>query len=167
MFAFVTMPERGAADRLLAQVCDRGRAAGYGFVAMVDAQLAPDCDCDMTLRLLPDDVLHPISQDLGSGADACSLDVGALELAVAHTAGMMAALPDAPLILNKFGKIESGGRGCCSLIAQALDEGRRVLISVPDQTRAEFDAFSGGFAHPLPADEDVLFRFLWADGKEL
>lgn len=164
MFGFVTLTEKGGADRLLAEIAARAEAEGRAIVAMVWADVPTSRDCEMFLRLVPGGAVRSISQDLGAEADACSLDVGALEQAVADTARALAAMPpEVPLILNKFGKIESGGRGSRPLIAAALEAGHPVLISVPPETRADFDAFAEGMAEELPADADALYRFLWAE----
>lgn len=161
MFGFVSLTEKGGADRLLARLAAQIAETGVPVVAMVWADVPTARACEMHLRLLPGGQVRPISQDLGADADACSLDVGALEGVVAETSVALARAPQGtPLILNKFGKIEAGGHGCRQLIAEALETGHPVLISVPAQTRADFEAFAGDMAEELPPDPEALLDFL-------
>lgn len=161
MLGFVTLTEKGRADALLADLAADLADAGAPLVAMVRAPVAGERACEMHLRLIPAGRVTSISQPLSSGADACTLDAGALELAVEETARAIAAAPEgAALILNKFGKQEAAGRGCRPLIGQALDAGMRVLISVPPETRPDFEAFAEGLAEELPPERAALAQFL-------
>jgi len=158
---FITLTERGRADALLADLAEDLRAAGTPLIAMVRAETPDPRPCEMHLRLLPADRIVSISQELGPGADACTLDAGALEGAVAETARAIAVAPaGAALILNKFGKQEAAGRGARELIGQALEAGRAVLISVPPETRAAFLDFAGDIATELAPDPAALRAFL-------
>ena len=163
---FVSLPTRGAADQLLAELARRWAAAGRPCVALVRAApeaLDPARPCEMALELWPGGQIYPISQDLGPGAEGCSLDAGALELAAAAAEAALARAPaGAPLILNKFGKQEAGGHGLRPLIGAALAEGRAVLLSVPPETRAAFDTFAEGLAAELPPEIAALDDFLRA-----
>jgi len=161
MLGFVTIAEKGAADRLLADFAAGLEAAGRPVVAMVRAELPAARACEMALRLYPSGEVAPISQSLGAGADACTLDAGALEAAVMTTTVALAtAAPGAPLILNKFGKQESEGHGSRALIAAALEAGHPVLISVPPATRAAFLDFAGDLATELAPEPQALGDFL-------
>jgi len=161
MLGFVTMAEKGRADEALADLAADLVAAGRPVVAMVRECLPGERDCEMHLRLVPSGRVVSISQPLGPGADACTLDAGALEMAVAETArAIEAAAEGTVLILNKFGKQESLGRGCRPLIGQGLEAGMRVLISVPQESRAAFDRFAGDLAEELPADPAALAEFV-------
>lgn len=161
MLGFITCTEKGAADRLLARFADRLVAAGRPVVGMVRADVPQRFDCEMHLRLLPDLGVRSISQDLGTEAEACSLDAGALEEVVAQVnRSLDMAEPGTVVILNKFGKQEAAGRGCRDLIARALETGLPVLISVPPETRAEFDAFSAGLGEELAPEIDALESFV-------
>lgn len=112
MLGFITVRKKGQADALLAALAEAARRAGLPVVAMVRAPMPEARACEMHLRLLPEARVIPISQPLGPGAEACTLDAGALEGAVAQTALAIAAAPaGAVLILNKFGKQEAAGRG--------------------------------------------------------
>lgn len=162
---FLTLAEKGRADALLAGLAEEMRAAGRPLIAMVRAPTPAPRPCEMHLRLLPADRVVPISQELGPGADACTLDAGALEQAVAETArAIAAAAPGTAVILNKFGKQEAAGRGARALIGEALAGDLPVLISAPPETRAAFDAFAAGCATELPPDPAALAAFLAGQG---
>jgi len=79
----------------------------------LQVRLGPeDCDCpDFALRSLGDGQIRAISQDLGTDAQGCRLDGGAL----ADVAGeLMGLLDQGPrlLVLNRFGKTEAEGGAC-------------------------------------------------------
>ncbi|MDV7270132.1 DUF2478 domain-containing protein [Thioclava sp. A2] len=160
MIGFITCTEPKRADRLLADLADMLLVEGLPVVGMVLADIEGVSPCDMHLRLLPDGPVVGISQDLGAGADACTLDAGALEQAVAMVGAHLAQVPEgAILILNKFGKQEADGRGCRQLIAQGLEAGLRVILSAPPETRAMFDVFAADFATEIPPDLSALAAF--------
>lgn len=161
MLGFFTCAEKGRADALLAALAAALEGAGVPVAGMVRAAMAGERACEMHLRLLPSGRVMSISQPLGPGADACTLDAGALEEAVAATARAIEAAPEGSvLILNKFGRQEALGRGGRGLIGQGLEAGLRVLVSVPVETRAAFESFAGGMAEELPADPAALAGFL-------
>ncbi|KEO55105.1 DUF2478 domain-containing protein [Thioclava pacifica] len=161
MIGFVTCHERGAADRLLAQLAERLVQAGRPVIGMVRAEARQRFDCEMHLRLLPGGQIRAISQDLGKGASGCSLDAGALEEVVAQVgAALEQAAPGTVVLLNKFGKQEAAGRGCRDLIAQAMASDLPVLLSVPPETRDDFEAFADGFAEEIVPDIQALEAFL-------
>lgn len=166
LFGVVTLARRGGGDWLLSELVARAEAAGRPVIALVRAEVPGEEGCDMSLRLVPGGRVQAISQSLGRAAEACALDQGALEQAVAETeAALHASAPGTPLILNKFGKVEAAGHGCRPLIALALETGHPVLTSVAPENRAAFDAFAEGLAEDLPADLDGLERFLWPQGR--
>lgn len=110
-----------------------------------------DCTCDMELSVLGAETAPiRISQALGPGSRGCRLDPDALERAVALA---LSALAGADLVLvNKFGKQESLGRGFRELIAESLGQGIPVLTAVaPDYLPAFLD-FTGGEATLLDWD---------------
>ncbi|OWY01451.1 MULTISPECIES: DUF2478 domain-containing protein [Thioclava] len=161
MIGFITCQERGAADKLLAQLADRLLSQGRDVIGMVRAEVPQRFECEMHLRILPDGETRTISQDLGQGAGACSLDAGALEEVVAQVGhALEMAQPGTIVILNKFGKQEAAGRGCRDLIAQAMASDFPVLLSVPPETRADFAAFTDGLAEEILPDIQALEAFL-------
>lgn len=110
-----------------------------------------DCACDMDLSLLGADIPPlRISQALGPGAQGCRLDADALERAVGLALSVLAG---ADLVLvNKFGKQESLGRGFRELIAEALAQDIPVLTAVAPDYLPAFRDFAGEHATLLRWD---------------
>lgn len=155
MLGFVSLPDRGGSDRLLAEVAEALWAGGVrlGGVVQVNTEFDPDQPCLMELRVLPDGAAFRISQSLGRHSSGCRLDAAGLEDAVGRVGAALTAMPPQVLIVNKFGKQEAEGRGFRPVIAQALALGVPVLTSVSDKNRSAFDLFAADFATLLPADE--------------
>lgn len=146
MSAFLALYTTADSDAQLAALAQDLARAGWRLAGAIQHSSADA----MALRSVSGGTLWPISQRLGAGAQGCSLDPGALETAVAAIA---ADLPGADLlIVNRFGKQEAAGRGFAPLIAAALDQGSRVLVSVAPGHRAAFDAFAGDLAQWVAPD---------------
>lgn len=154
--AFVSLPGKGATDACLAEAVALLTARGVPMAGTV--QTNPERPgthvCDMDVRVLPDGPVLRISQNLGAGARGCRLDGGALETAVVEVARRLdgAAL----LVVNKFGKQESMGRGLVPVIAEMAARGVPVLVGVNALNRLAFLEFSGGLAEGLPADPQAI-----------
>ncbi|MFN4153946.1 MAG: DUF2478 domain-containing protein [Paracoccaceae bacterium] len=161
MLGFVSAPDRGDGDRLLARVARRLSAVGVvlGGVVQVNTETDPDHPCLMDLRVLSDESVLRISQNLGRHSSGCRLDASVLEEAVGRVAATLLAAPPQLLILNKFGKQEAEGRGFRPVIGQAMAMGVPVLTSVSTKNRAGFDLFAEGTASALGTDEAAVM--LW------
>lgn len=151
MLGFITFTE-GAdqADRLLAETADILQAQGLRLAGAVRSAFDPAHaqGCEMALRILGDDSIIRISQDLGSGALACRLDAGALAMAAGRAEAILRQGADL-VIVNKFGKQEGIGRGFRDIIAAALGEGIPVLTLVPREQMPAFQDFAGDLAEPV------------------
>ena len=158
--AFVTTQGRGLIDDCLAEVVahlqHRGvKLCGTVRALPVDHHAHP---CDMDLRVLPDGPLYRISQSLGSGSKGCRLYGGAIETLATE---VEARLPRARLlVVNKFGKQESLGRGLRPAIAKALDLGIPVLVGVNALNLPDFIAFTDGLAVQFAAKPAAVLA--WA-----
>lgn len=144
---YVTLDERGATDRLLADLARGLLAGGVAVAGAVQHNLYCSADCEMDVQVLPDGPVIRISQKLGAGSSGCRLDAGALETAVAEVAGRMQGAR--LLIINKFGKHESEGRGFRQMVADAVADGLPVLIGVNRGNMAAFHEFAGDLAEPV------------------
>lgn len=161
MLAFVSAPERGEGDRLLARVAQRLGAAGVALAGVVqlNTETDPDRPCLMDLRILTDGSTVRISQSLGRYAQGCRLDAAGLEDAVGRVGAALLAAPPQLLIVNKFGKQEAEGRGFRPVIAQAMALGVPVLTCVSEKNRAGFDLFAGDVASALGTDEAAVLAW--------
>jgi hypothetical protein len=154
--AYVTLQGRGRTDALIAEVATLLTADGVRLAGTVQSNHErPDRrKCDMDLRVLPDGPIVRISEDRGDLAHGCTLDSGALEQTVV---AVQQRLDGAEvMIVNKFGKRESEGKGLVPVIAEALERGLPVLIGVNGLNLAAFLAFAGDEVAALPSDERTI-----------
>lgn len=155
--AYVMAEGRGDTDLLLNGLAMRAQARALRLCGTV--QINSNCDadrpCDMDVQVLPDGPVIRISQTLGSGARGCRLDPAALEQAVAESEARLHAGCDL-VIVNKFGKHETEGRGFRGLIAEALSLDVPVLVGVNSLNAARFQTFCDGMAEPVVPDVAAL-----------
>ncbi len=165
--AYITADQRGAIDVCLEAAVALLSAEGLRLAGGVQQNIERPgrTRCDMALKLLPDGPLVRISQDLGSMAEGCRLDAEALEEAVAEVAQHLSAAQ--ALVVNKFGKQELIGHGFVPLIAEALGDGKPVLVGVAAGNLEGFLRFAGEIAVALPADPVVAARWMSAACAEL
>ena len=159
--AYVLSPEAGRADRLLCDIA--GRLMGEGLllcgVVQRETPTGTGYRCHMDLRLLPDGPDLRISQDRGALARGCRLDAEALETAVLQTIRRLT--PDTDLlIVNKFGKHESMGRGFRQAIAQAVELDVPVLLGVNPMNLEAFEHFTGSGAVRLESTVTAVQSWL-------
>ncbi|MFP1645266.1 DUF2478 domain-containing protein [Pontitalea aquivivens] len=149
---YVTLQGRGRTDALIAQATELLAAEGLRLCGTVQTNTTRPgrAKCDMDLRILPDGPVIRISEDRGDLARGCRLDSGALEQTVQQVEQRLDGAD--LLIVNKFGKRETEGRGLSALIAEALDRGIPVLVGVNALNLPAFQEFSGGLAQALPPD---------------
>lgn len=166
--ACVTSRERGATDRLITNIAERLEMTGsslVGIVKVLDCESRFENGCDMKVRVLPKGPEITITQNLGTGSDACRLDPGAIANAVSRVEA--AAMGNADLfVLNKFGPEESAGRGFCNVIGSALHHGIPVLVGVGDANKSSFETFAGGLAVTLPADAQAILDWFQDESSE-
>ena len=149
---YVSVQGKGRTDLLMAEIVTRLEAHGVALAGTVQTNIdrADRPRCDMDLRLLPDGPTVRISVDRGAEARGCRLDAGVLEQSVLWVEG---ALNKAELlVVNKFGKQESEGKGLAGSIADALEHGLPVLVGVNGLNLPAFLEFAGGMAQELPPD---------------
>ncbi len=158
--AYVTTTDRGATDRLLSTVAEHLLAKGARLAGVVqtNTECADSSKCDMDVRVLPDGETIRISQSLGEHARGCRLDPAALEQAVGLVSNSLEDSPDL-LIINKFGKHESDGRGFRPVIGEALGLDIPVLVGVNGLNEEKFQDFTGGAAEMLEPDLDAIIAW--------
>lgn len=157
--AYVTLQGRGRTDALIAAVAGELMSKGVRLAGTIQSNIErPDRrKCDMDLMLLPHGPVVRISEDRGDLARGCMLDSGALEQSVVTVQQRLQGAEI--LIVNKFGKRESEGKGLVPVIGEAVSLGLPVLIGVNGLNLAAFLAFAGKEAHGLPADELAVVRW--------
>lgn len=160
--AHVSLTGRGATDAFLADVAKSLQSQGLVLAGCVQSNepRAGRKKCDMDLHVLPDGPVLRISEDRGDLARGCRLDSGVLEQAVVAVRQRMAGAD--LLIVNKFGKRESEGRGLVPVIAEALEAGMPVLVGVNGLNLPAFDDFAGGLSQSLSADSAEVLAWCLA-----
>ena len=168
MLGYVLAEGRGEADLILADVAGRLEAAGWNLTGVVQINQdhpVPGRACHMDLAILQGNRRIRISQDLGALAQGCRLDPSALETAVGLVEGALdAEMAGGPrlLIVNKFGKQETEGRGFRPVIGRAMAMGLPVLVAVNSGNMAAFHVFAEGIGAALPADAEAVIG--WCNG---
>ena len=165
--AHISIAGRGETDRFLAAVAARLEMAGLRLAGTVQSNTAraDRTRCDMDLRVLPDGPVYRISEDRGAAARGCMLDHGALEQTVAEVARRLDGAD--LLIVNKFGKAESEGRGLVPVISDALARGLPVLVGVNGLNLPLYLDFAGGLSDALPAKEETVAAWCLQGLEEL
>jgi hypothetical protein len=159
--ACVSSDVRGQTDAVLSDLAGRLQAKGKTLAGIVKEQTYHSSfanGCDMKVRVLPDGPVIQITQNLGTGSDACRLDPGAIANAVSSVENSPLEGADM-FILNKFGPEEAAGRGFCAVIGAALDRGVPVLVGVGGASKAAFEAFADGLAVALPAELPAILEW--------
>lgn len=146
-------------DALLADVAYQLRANGWKLAGVVQSPSAPrNSRCEMTLEDLATGKCIETADGLGPTVPGCRLDTEALE----DSAGLAGASldPDTRLvILNRFAKQESEGRGFRSMIENAAVLEVPVLVGLK---RIHLDAWAGFIGEEplfLPHHRDEVLRW--------
>ncbi|WP_187431924.1 hypothetical protein ROLI_042280 [Roseobacter fucihabitans] len=117
-----------------------------------------ECHCaDMDLSTFGSGRTFRISQPLGTGSRGCRLHPGALAECSAFIEQELRQGADL-LILNRFGRGESEGRGFRDLMVQA------IALDVPVRPTyvQAWSAFSAGAGCELPMDQDAILNWFRA-----
>ena len=157
--AAVVFPKGGNVDAIFGEVARRLEARGVPVAGLLQEAVPdadPDCCPPMLVRDLAAGRHFTISEDRGREARGCRLDWDALTRIAEQT---RAALRSGArlLLVNRFGKAETAGRGLRDSIELAIETGIPVLVGVRDEYVGDWAEFHGGLAVDLPArEEDVL-----------
>lgn len=138
----------------------RNRGLRVGGVLQHDMATIADDPCAMELEDLHSGEKFAMSQDLGSGSEACRLDPASL----AHAAvAIRRALDDGVqlVMFNKFGAQEASGAGLRDEMGLAVVSGVPMITAVGERFLGEWDAFTGGAATLLPPDDASVLA--WCD----
>lgn len=132
-------------EALMVQAARRLAAQGVrlGGVLQHDVGLAEGDPCGMEMENLATGERFALSQELGSGSEACRLDTSSL----AHAGMAVRAAIDggAELVfVNKFGAQEAVGAGLRSEMATTVMAGVPLLTAVGGRFLKEWQEFTGG-----------------------
>jgi nucleoside-triphosphatase THEP1 len=91
-------------------------------------------------------------------AGGCRLDARRLAGAAKRVAGAIADGSDV-VIINRFGRMETGGAGLADLITCAINASIPALIAVPERRFAALVKFASGMNVRLPCRREALDRW--------
>jgi nucleoside-triphosphatase THEP1 len=154
------------ADEAIAAFAHEARAAGLVVTGVINAAPPTGCRhrCDTDLIDLATGQRHVIAQAGAKSLSGCRLDPGAIE----HLAGRLMRhvqdedahpVPDV-LVINRFGRMEAGGRGFRPVIAQAIQRGIPVVTGVNAINQAAFNAFADGLDARLEPNSECILSWL-------
>lgn len=132
------------------------RGVRLGGVLQHDIATVIDDPCAMELEDLDSGERFALSQELGSGSEACRLDPASL----AHAAMAVRRAVDKGVelvVINKFGAQEVSGAGLRSEMGVAVLAGVPLLTAVGERFLSDWLDFTGGVSTLLKPDtHDVL-----------
>ena len=144
-------------DSVLSAVCNQLNNEGCQVKGFVQSETCSQngVSSDTFLHAVTGNVSRKVSLDLGCGSTACSVDAGV----IAEMAGQLLEEIDQDtdlLVINRFGRCESLGGGLRSVIDAAVVRNIPVLTAVRQRYWRDWDDYSSGMAHILPASADVV-----------
>ena len=142
-------------DTVLRNFAQSLQARGVRAVGLIQ-QVRHAVDADgIAAMLVHNGVERPLLLQLGHHASGRRLDVGQLLQAGAEVANALSDGADL-LIINRFGRQESEGKGLTFLIEQALASDIPVVIAVPSFRFVEWIRFAHGMSVRLPCTHRAL-----------
>ena len=158
--AVVYQGDQGATvDTLLADVAYNLRAGGWKLAGAVQNPNAlRNSRCEMTLEDLATGACIEMSDELGPTASGCRLDTEALEDSV----GLATASLDPAttlVVINRFGKRETDGRGFRAMIESAVAMDVPVLVGVKQMHLEAWKHFVGDEPLVLPLDGEHILAW--------
>ncbi|TDT77958.1 uncharacterized protein DUF2478 [Litoreibacter halocynthiae] len=154
--------EYGDIDGFLDNISQTLTASGLRIRGAVQTRGAEggECHCaDMDLTTLGSNRTFRISQPLGNGSHGCRLHPGALAECSAFLERELEQGADL-LILNRFGRGESEGRGFRDLMVKAIALDIPVLTAVRPTYAQGWSEFGGDAACDLPMDDAAILHWL-------
>ena len=147
-----------AAVAALWQVASRLQQAGLRVAGLLNPLDKNGRHIKGEIVALNDGRRFRIFQNLGPGAQGCTLDGGALSAAGAVIREAMDSGPHVVLI-NKFGQAETDNRGLIAEFVLAAEAGVPVLTTVEQRFLEHWRAFSGSLGGELAADADAIIAW--------
>jgi nucleoside-triphosphatase THEP1 len=140
-------------DAVLRDFADDVKQQGFRAVGLVQAGQCADSSLSAVLVHNGEKLL--LAQDLDPAAAGCRLDLGRLENVGVRVAEALGGGADL-LIINRFGKRESNGKGLAYLIERALGADIPVVIAVSQDRFAEWIKYAGGMSVKLVCERGAL-----------
>ena len=153
--AAVVQRDEGGADDLVADFARSLIERGWRVRGLVQELRPARHGCAFALVDLDNGDRYPISQELGTGATACSLDPAG----IAEASAVLRRIADegAELaVFNCFGGLEAGGEGFRAEMLAVMSRDIPSLCIVPERYLAAWRQFTGEQAAELEARREAL-----------
>lgn len=163
--AAIQYPRGFDIDRLLVDVCAGLAATGLrlgGLLQISTGERGGNCAASVHVVDLRTRRAFDIWQDRGPCARGCRLDEGGLAEAESALRQAIADRVDL-LIVNRFGRAESLGRGLRPCLEEAVTAGIPVLTAVRAPYDRDWRDFHGGLGIELPCNETAIRH--WASSE--
>jgi nucleoside-triphosphatase THEP1 len=160
LLAAIPFAQDQAVDQMLEYVARTLVSEGYrvaGFI-QYSQEIAGRCCGAVDVEDIATGKRIQIMQPLGRQAKGCRLDPQAMAAVTARALAMLEEGPDI-LILNRFGKGESEGKGLRAAFEAASLAGVPVLTSVKETYLEPWRGFAGGMSSDLAPDPDAVLRW--------
>src|SRR5262249_27067899 len=119
-------------DRVLQEFADEVKRSGYRPVGLIQCSHQQGrVEEEVSVSVLPEGPVVRLTHNRGGHEDGCSLDAGDLADAVARVAAAIDQGADL-VVVNRFGKMEIGGKGLVDEIYRAVAADIPVLVAVPE-----------------------------------
>ena len=154
--------DHGDIDGFLAEIAQSLALSGLRVRGALQSRglAAGDCHCaDMELTTLHSGNIFRISQPLGNGSRGCRLDPDALSKCSVFLEAELRRGADL-LIVNRFGRGESEGRGLRDLIGVAVELGVPVLTAVRPAYAEAWGRFGAEIASDLPMQRAAVLAWV-------
>jgi hypothetical protein len=148
-------------DRLLVDACKQLSRDGVRLGGLLQISTGAKGGCSTTVRVvdLRTNTAFDIWEERGACAKGCRLDERGLADAAVVIEQALADRVDL-IVVNRFGRAESLGRGLLASFASALSVDVPVLTAVRAPYDGAWSAFHGGLGMDLPADPAAVVA--WA-----
>jgi len=155
--------ERGFdVDRLLVDVCAEAAHAGVrlgGLLQVSTGERGGNCATSVHVVDLRTRAMFDIWEDRGPCARGCRLDERGLADAVPVIERAIADNVDL-IVINRFGRAESLGKGLFDSFAAALETGIAVLSAVREPYLGAWQRFHGGLGVELRASVPAIMGWI-------
>jgi len=149
-------------EEFLAQIAASLKQRGIAVAGLLQhsSRASIEDRCAFEMEDLWSGQRYSISQDLGPGSDACSIDHAAIASASMVLRRAIDAHPDVVLV-NKFGALEAAGEGLRAEMTQIVAADLPLLTTVNGDQLPAWRAYAGGEGCELPMDADAVLA--WVD----
>jgi Protein of unknown function (DUF2478) len=154
-------------DGLLSRICLKVRSRGLSVGGLLQSSFGGTGGCAESVIVtdLRSNNVFDIWDRRGQSARGCRLDENGL---IEAQPILLVAIADRVdlLIINRFGRAESLGRGMLSIFSRAIDADVPVLTAVRRPYDAAWHSFHGGMGSELAPDIDAIEAWACAVGEK-